>query len=198
MGVPRHELPKWDDLQIMVAQMAAKPLMEDHGVSTELVIGPEAKRPLTLKIPLFVSDMSFGALSEEAKVALARGAELSGTGTCSGEGGMLPEEQAENSRYFLRIGKCAIRLPGRAAGKGPGFSFQGWTRRENRNRRPSTRQQEQRQDITSQKHTGRTTGNITTHIQGSFYGKRISNDLPIASERLPVVYLWVSSLVQII
>lgn len=103
MGVPRNQLPHWDDLQIMVAQMATKPLMEDQLVGTELIIGPEAKRPLFLKIPLFVSDMSFGALSEEAKIALARGAELSGTGICSGEGGMLPEEQAENSRYFYEF-----------------------------------------------------------------------------------------------
>ncbi|MCC5843739.1 MAG: CDGSH iron-sulfur domain-containing protein [Verrucomicrobia bacterium] len=103
MGVPRHKLPHWDDLQIMVAQMAVKPLMEDVPVATELVIGPEAEKPLTLKIPLFVSDMSFGALSEEAKIALARGAELAGTGICSGEGGMLSEEQAENSRYFYEL-----------------------------------------------------------------------------------------------
>ncbi|GHE20311.1 glutamate synthase-related protein [Halomonas urumqiensis] len=103
MGVPRHTLPHWDDLQVMVAQMATRPLMEDAAVDTELVIGPEAKRPLTLKRPLFVSDMSFGALSEEAKIALARGAEMAGTGICSGEGGMLPEEQAENSRYFYEL-----------------------------------------------------------------------------------------------
>ena len=68
----------------MVAQMATKPLMEDHAVSSKLVIGPETKKPLTLEIPLFVSDMSFGALSEEAKISLATGAELSGTGICSG------------------------------------------------------------------------------------------------------------------
>ncbi|MGD8558600.1 MAG: glutamate synthase-related protein [Gammaproteobacteria bacterium] len=103
MGVPRNKLPHWDDLQLMVAQMATKPLMDDADVDTELVIGPEAKKPLVLKIPLFVSDMSFGALSEEAKIALARGAELAGTGICSGEGGMLPEEQAENSRYFYEL-----------------------------------------------------------------------------------------------
>jgi glutamate synthase domain-containing protein 2 len=47
--------------------------------------------------------MSFGALSEEAKIALARGAQLAGTGICSGEGGMLPEEQAENDRYFYEL-----------------------------------------------------------------------------------------------
>jgi glutamate synthase domain-containing protein 2 len=72
-------------------------------VGTELVIGPNARRPLRLATPLFVSDMSFGALSEEAKVALARGAERAGTGICSGEGGMLPEEQAENGRYLYEL-----------------------------------------------------------------------------------------------
>lgn len=46
MGVPRHELPHWDDLQIMAAQMATKPLMEDQDVATELVVGPQAKKPL--------------------------------------------------------------------------------------------------------------------------------------------------------
>jgi glutamate synthase domain-containing protein 2 len=108
MGVPRHTLPHWDDLQIMVAQMATKPLMEDQAVATELIIGPQAKKPLKLTIPLFVSDMSFGALSEEAKVALATGAELAGTGICSGEGGMLPEEQAANSRYFYELASAGF------------------------------------------------------------------------------------------
>ncbi len=103
MGVPRNKLPQWDDIQIMVAQLHKKPLMEDVGVYTELVIGPQSNKPLQLKIPLFVSDMSFGALSEEAKVALAKGAELAGTGICSGEGGMLPEEQQANSRYFYEL-----------------------------------------------------------------------------------------------
>ena len=103
MGVPRHLLPHWDDIQVMTAQMATKPLFEDAAVSTELVIGPRAEKPLKLKIPLFVSDMSFGSLSEEAKLSLAKGAELAGTGICSGEGGMLPEEQAANSRYFYEL-----------------------------------------------------------------------------------------------
>lgn len=103
MGVPRKDLPHWDDIQLLPAQMAQKPLLDDHEVATSVEIGPRAKKPLTLDIPLFVSDMSYGALSEEAKIALARGAELAGTGICSGEGGMLPEEQAENSRYFYEL-----------------------------------------------------------------------------------------------
>jgi glutamate synthase domain-containing protein 2/nitrite reductase/ring-hydroxylating ferredoxin subunit len=103
MGVPRDELPLWDDLQFVTAQLATVPLLDDDPVGTEVVIGPNAKKPLTLKIPLFVSDMSFGALSEEAKVSLAMGAEQAGTGICSGEGGMLSEEQAANSRYFYEL-----------------------------------------------------------------------------------------------
>ena len=103
MGVPGPELPQWDDIQFVTAQLARKPLLDDHPVGTEVIIGPNAAKPLTLSIPLFVSDMSFGALSEEAKVALATGAELAGTGICSGEGGMLPDEQAANSRYFYEL-----------------------------------------------------------------------------------------------
>lgn len=103
MGVPRSQLPDWDDIQLVTAQLAKAPKLDADPVGTEVVIGPNAQKPLTLKIPLFVSDMSFGALSETAKVALSRGAELAGAGICSGEGGMLPEEQAENSRYFYEL-----------------------------------------------------------------------------------------------
>jgi len=103
MGVPRSELPSWDDIQILTAQLATRPLLDDAKVGTGLVIGPGAEKPLRIDIPIFVTDMSYGALSEEAKVALAKGAELAGTGICSGEGGMLPEEQAANSRYFYEL-----------------------------------------------------------------------------------------------
>ena len=34
---------------------------------------------------------------------MARGAELSGTGICAGEGGMLEEEREENSRYLYEL-----------------------------------------------------------------------------------------------
>lgn len=103
MGVPRSELPDWDDIQILTAQLHRRPLSEDTPVGTELIVGPNAKKPLRLGIPIFVSDMSFGALSEEAKTALARGAEMAGTGISSGEGGVLPEEQQANSRYFYEL-----------------------------------------------------------------------------------------------
>ena len=108
MGVPSKDLPHWDDIQILPAQMARKPLLDEAAVETSVSIGPRAAKPLQLDIPLFVSDMSYGALSEEAKTALARGAQLAGTGICSGEGGMLPEEQAENSRYFYELASAGF------------------------------------------------------------------------------------------
>ena len=103
MGVPAPDLPRWDDLQILTAQLASEPLLDDEDVSTGIVIGPRAAKPLKLDIPMFVSDMSFGALSEEAKIALSKGADRMGTGICSGEGGMLPEEQQANSRYLYEL-----------------------------------------------------------------------------------------------
>ncbi len=125
MGVPRNQLPHWDDIQIMAAQMATKPLMEEQDVATELIVGPEARKPLSLKIPLMVSDMSFGALSEEAKISLARGAELAGTGICSGEGGMLPEEQAENSRYFYELASAGFGYREELLKRVQAFHFKG-------------------------------------------------------------------------
>ncbi len=103
MGVPRDQLPRWEQIQLLTAQLHRLPLLDDAPVGSEVVIGPNARRPLVLQRPLLVSDMSFGALSEEAKVALAKGAELAGTGICSGEGGMLAEEQAACSRYFYEL-----------------------------------------------------------------------------------------------
>ncbi|MEP6278230.1 MAG: FMN-binding glutamate synthase family protein, partial [Nonlabens ulvanivorans] len=103
MGVDRNTLPQWNDIQFLPAQLATRPLLDEDEVATEVVIGPNAKKPLVLDIPLFVSDMSFGALSREAKIALSKGAQLAGTGICSGEGGMLPEEQASNSKYFYEL-----------------------------------------------------------------------------------------------
>ena len=125
MGVPRNSLPKWDDLQFVVAQLHKLPLLDDEPVGTDIVIGPRAKKPLRLKIPLFVSDMSFGALSQEAKVALAKGAELAGTGICSGEGGMLPDEQAANSRYFYELASARFGFSWDKVQQAQAFHFKG-------------------------------------------------------------------------
>jgi nitrite reductase/ring-hydroxylating ferredoxin subunit len=125
MGVSRVELPTWDSLQFVTAQLARLPLLDDEPVATEVCIGPNADRPLWLDIPLFVSDMSFGALSQEAKTALARGAELAGTAICSGEGGMLPEEQAEASRYLYELASARFGWSWDVLAKVQAFHFKG-------------------------------------------------------------------------
>jgi nitrite reductase/ring-hydroxylating ferredoxin subunit len=125
MGVPRQELPSWDSLQFVTAQLDRLPLLDDEPVATEVCIGPNADRPLWLDIPIFVTDMSFGALSLEAKTALSRGAELAGTGICSGEGGMLPEEQAANSRYFYELASARFGWSFDVLAKVQAFHFKG-------------------------------------------------------------------------
>ena len=125
MGVTRDELPLWEDIQFTTAQLARMPKLDDEPVGTDVIIGPNAKKPLKLAIPLFVSDMSFGALSEEAKVSLAMGAELAGTGICSGEGGMLPEEQEANSRYFYELASARFGYSMDKVKKCQAFHFKG-------------------------------------------------------------------------
>jgi len=125
MGVDRNKLPKWEDIQFLPAQLAQRPLLDDEKVSTSVVIGPRAKKPLKLDIPMFVSDMSFGSLSKEAKIALAMGAELSGTGICSGEGGMLPQEQKNNSRYFYELASAKFGFAWSKVKKAQAFHFKG-------------------------------------------------------------------------
>ncbi|WOR15507.1 glutamate synthase-related protein [Hyphomonas sp. FCG-A18] len=125
MGVPRDQLPDWDDIQLITAQLHKMPLLDDEPVDTSVTIGPNAQKPLKLDIPLFVSDMSFGALSETAKVALARGAELAGTGICSGEGGMLPEEQEACSKYFYELASGRFGFSWDKLAKVQAFHFKG-------------------------------------------------------------------------
>ncbi len=125
MGVDRNTLPKWNDIQFLPAQLASRPLLDHETVATKVVIGPNAKKPLTIDIPLFVSDMSFGALSREAKIALSRGAEMAGTGICSGEGGMLPQEQENNTKYFYELASAQFGFSWDKLDKVQAFHFKG-------------------------------------------------------------------------
>ena len=125
MGVDRNSLPKWEEIQFLPAQLSRRPLPDHAKVSTKVLIGKRAKKPLELDLPIFVSDMSFGALSREAKIALAKGAEKAGTGIASGEGGMLPEEQANNSRYFYELASGKFGFSWDKVQKAQAFHFKG-------------------------------------------------------------------------
>jgi glutamate synthase domain-containing protein 2 len=91
----------WDDILIKGAQIARIPLNDDEPVSATTVIGPSARHPLVIETPIYVSHMSFGALSREVKIALARGSAAVKTAMCSGEGGILPESLECSYKYIF-------------------------------------------------------------------------------------------------
>ena len=94
-------MPSWDDILLLGAQLNPAPLDDDAPVSTMTVIGKNAKKPMILDSPVYISHMSFGALSKEIKVALAKGSAMAKTAMCSGEGGILPEERAASYKYIF-------------------------------------------------------------------------------------------------
>lgn len=90
----------WNDILLLGGQLSKMPLFEYEDVNLRTIIGKNAKKPMILESPIFVSHMSYGALSKEAKTALALGSSRVKTAMCSGEGGILPEE-FENSYQYI-------------------------------------------------------------------------------------------------
>jgi glutamate synthase domain-containing protein 2/rubredoxin len=97
----RQTRVSWNDILICGAQLARLPLNEDEPVNTRVTIGPGAARPLEIAIPIYVTHMSFGALSREVKIALARGSGAVKTAMCSGEGGVLPDSLNSSHKYIF-------------------------------------------------------------------------------------------------
>ena len=97
----RLSVPDFHDILLMGGQLAHPPLPDKAEVSTTTTIGTSAKKPMVLQHPVYVSHMSFGALSKEAKTALAMGSAMVQTAQCSGEGGILKEEQAASYRFIF-------------------------------------------------------------------------------------------------
>ena len=95
------KMPNWDDILILGAQLNPMPLDEHANVNTKTIIGKNAKKPLVLENPVYISHMSFGALSKEAKVSLAKGSAMAKSAMCSGEGGILPEEMKAADKYIF-------------------------------------------------------------------------------------------------
>ena len=94
-------MPNWDEILILGNQMNPQPLESDVEVDTQTVIGKNAKKPLVIESPIYITHMSFGALSRETKIALAKGSAAIKTAQCSGEGGILPEEMKNAYKYIF-------------------------------------------------------------------------------------------------
>ena len=94
-------MPDWDDIFFLGAQLNPPPLNDGDPVDTVTVLGKHAKKPMVLQSPVYISHMSFGALSKEIKQALSMGAAMAHTAICSGEGGILPEERDAAYKYIF-------------------------------------------------------------------------------------------------
>ncbi|VBB09734.1 aldolase-type tim barrel [Lucifera butyrica] len=105
LGSPKHFLGL-ENLMFSPHQMTKLSLPESNPIDMSVTIGPKAAKPLTIKIPLMISAMAYGlAMSDQAKIALARAATALETATCSGEGPLLPEEQEIATRHVLQIAR---------------------------------------------------------------------------------------------
>jgi len=94
-------MPNWDEILILGNQLNPQPLESDVEVNTQTIIGKNAKKPLIIESPIYITHMSFGALSKETKIALAKGSAAVKTAQCSGEGGILTEEMENAYKYIF-------------------------------------------------------------------------------------------------
>ena len=97
--------PSFDDLLVLPSQLSRLSIdtyRED--CKTQTVLGARfAKNPLVIETPIMISGMSYGALSKEAKTALAKSTQLVGTSINNGEGGLLPEERDNSYKQVVQI-----------------------------------------------------------------------------------------------
>ena len=91
----------FDDLVFVPAQLVKRPVdYYREEIRSRTVLGRFSKKPIEIETPIIMGAMSFGAISREAKVALAKAATLAGTMENTGEGGMLPEER-EFAKFLI-------------------------------------------------------------------------------------------------
>src|SRR5712691_3361142 len=98
------KIPHWDELMFLPGTLT-RFVIEGYRekCETKTVLGARfAKNPIELDIPIYITGMSFGALWLEAKMALAKGASMAGTATCSGEGGMIPPERDLSTKWYYQ------------------------------------------------------------------------------------------------
>jgi glutamate synthase domain-containing protein 2 len=116
-------VPGFDTLLFLPGQLASLPLLDDEPVELACTIGPRAKQPITLRLPLYISHMSYGSLSPESKTAMALGARRFGTAICSGEGGMHPMERDAAGDYIFEMASGYFGFNEENIGKASAIDF---------------------------------------------------------------------------
>jgi len=98
-------VPNFDDLTFVPSSLSRVPLEGyREKCSTRTVLGGRhGARPVVLETPITITGMSYGALSRNAKVALAMAATRVGISTTTGDGGMLEAERAASRLLVYQI-----------------------------------------------------------------------------------------------
>ncbi len=94
-------VPSFDEVLFLGGQLAYPPLDDGAEVDISVTIGKNAEKPMRIESPIYISHMSFGALSGRAKIALSKGSAMAKTAMCSGEGGVLYDEMNNAYRYIF-------------------------------------------------------------------------------------------------
>lgn len=103
-GATRY-MPNFDDLVLLPSQLSRMSIdTYREPCETRTVLGNRfATEPLVIETPIMIAGMSYGAISKEAKTALAKATALTGTVISNGEGGLLPEEKEHAYRQSIQI-----------------------------------------------------------------------------------------------
>jgi methylamine---glutamate N-methyltransferase subunit C len=118
-----QRLVHFDDV-MFVAKSTAEERSETEEVETETILGTRfAERPIKISTPVYISGMSYGALSKSAKTALAKGAARVGTATCTGDGGMLAEERKYSKRMIYQLNASRYGVTPQDLVKGDGVEI---------------------------------------------------------------------------
>jgi glutamate synthase domain-containing protein 2/NAD-dependent dihydropyrimidine dehydrogenase PreA subunit len=95
--------PNFDMITVVPSQIASEAPRDKYREECDMsvVIGKDTcENPMVLKLPFVWPAMSFGALSKEAKMALAIAAAMTGIATNTGEGGLVPQESYYSHGYL--------------------------------------------------------------------------------------------------
>ena len=100
-----QKVTHFDDLTFLSTGLTRFPLEGyKERCNTQTTIGSlNAENPLVLETPIYISGMSYGALSANAKTALGKGASMVGTASCTGDGGMLQAERDVSDKLIYQV-----------------------------------------------------------------------------------------------
>ncbi|CUV02429.1 MAG: FMN-binding glutamate synthase family protein [SAR202 cluster bacterium] len=95
----------FDDLTFLSTGLTRFPLegYKERCNTRTIIGGLNAEQPLVLETPIYISGMSYGALSANAKIALGKAATMIGSASCTGDGGMLQGERDASDKLVYQV-----------------------------------------------------------------------------------------------